>query len=151
MHLLNIHLHITEDLRHRRIRLLYLWALLCLPFLFRGQTGGGALGVSCGAPPQSLLQAGHQVPCTPVFSVAFEHIALFFFDLEDTLESNSESAGDEGSVCKDSVRTALPLLLLSSIEQGRTKRTLQHCASSLQRRMALPLFLLYHAWKHFPA
>lgn len=150
MHFLNINLDIVGRLRDNKIQLLNLCGLLCLAILLKGQmtTGGGKhtfnwQGFDGG-------QAGNNGLCVSIHPIMPYRTPGLFFDFENAPELDPDPNGQNGEEDKGSSQTGLLLLLLSNLEQCRTKSTLAYCATSLQKRIIVPLFVLHHAWKHFP-
>jgi len=95
-------------------------------------------------------QIGGNTSFAPKISTAPYSVPDLFFDFENAPGVDPEPTGSNTEKDKGNTHTGFLLLLLSSAEQSRTKSTLAHCVSSLQRRIIVPLFVLHHAWKHFP-
>ena len=147
MHVFNINLGIVGSLRDKKIRLVSLCGPLCLAILFMGQmaTGGGRHTFN-----QQVVdgwQAGGNGLFVSIHPITPYRAPGLFFDFENAPELDPDPNGQNGEVGKGSTRTGLLLLLLSSLEQRRTKSTLAYCAASLLTRITVPFFVLYHAWK----
>ena len=149
MRIFNLNLNMVGSLRQQKIELLHLCGLLCLAFFLKGQmaTGGSVRGLDRQAVGQ--WQTGVNASFAPTLSIAPYREPSLFFDFENAPEVDPEPTGPNTEKDKGDTRTGFLLLLLSNAEQSRTKSTLAHCASSLQRRIILPLFVLHHAWKHY--
>lgn len=151
MRIFNINLNMVDSLRHKHLQLLGLYGLLCLAILFRGQMATGRDAHILDGQAIGQWHVGVNAPFAPALSITPYRAPDFLFDFENAPEVDPEPTGPNTEKDKGHRHTGFLLLLLSSAEQSRTKSTLAHCASSLQRRIILPLFVLHHAWKHFPA
>jgi hypothetical protein len=150
MHFFKISLNVKGSFPYKKIQLLNLCGLLCLALFFKGQmaTGRGVYILDRQAVGQ--WQTGGNAPFAPALSITPYRAPGLFFDFENAPEVDPEPTGPDTEKDKGDTRTRFLLLLLSNAEQSRTKSTIAHCASSLQRRIIPPLFVLHHAWKHFP-
>ena len=140
-------------LRHRR-GILKVCLLKCAFFLLFGfckiGTGGHIVGMPLMA--QMWLQASSPSEMVTFITVQTPQRPLLNFAEMPEFELESTSEGSDNSAdTKIGVRPVLNQYLLLHVDQHRTKNTLVHCSTSLDRRIKLPLFVLYHTWKHFPA
>lgn len=150
MHFFNVNLNIVGSLRLKQVQLLGLYGLFCLAILFKGQMATGRDGHIFDRQTVDQLRIGGSYSFAPALSITPYKAPGFLFDFENAPEVDPEPTGPNTEKDKGNARTKFLLLLLSNAEQSRTKSALAHCASSLQRRIIPPLFVLHHAWKHFP-
>ncbi len=127
----------------------------CVVLLLAGHSKSAAVGHILGLSPTTHAwktdsNPGGIVPCFTAQHPA-KRVTL---DFENVLEPDPGPGGEGGQGGKDAKTGVYPvhaLHLLVVVEQHRTKSTLAHCTTSLHRRVRLPLFILYHNWKDFPA
>lgn len=151
MYFFNIHLQSVSSLLRKYLRLLHLCGWLCLALCFTGQVASGGIEQFISPQPAFHWQSNGSLPGTPTHHITEYRAPELVFDFEDVLELDPEPDGQNGQAGKAAAAAARSRFLLSMAEESRAKATLAHCASALHQRIEIPLFILHHAWKHFPA